>query len=102
MSAADSSGKWSYKVQFWKTEVYKGKQDDLYFVSPKVGFYGNGAGKISNLPTKNADPMRVKNHKPEGAITSRRLGGGGNSSPRLASSQSRNSSNSMGGHGGRH
>jgi photosystem II stability/assembly factor-like uncharacterized protein len=29
-----------------KTEVYKGKQDDIYFVSAKVGFYGNGAGKI--------------------------------------------------------
>lgn len=32
--------------QVSKTEVYKGKQDDLYFVSAKVGFYGNGAGKI--------------------------------------------------------
>jgi caspase domain-containing protein len=61
-------------------------------------------GKISTLPGKNADPIRVKNHKPEGAITPRRFSGGngGNSSPRLASSQSRNSFNSMGGHGGRH
>ena len=32
--------------QVAKTEVYKGKQDDLYFVSPQIGFYGNGAGKI--------------------------------------------------------
>jgi Caspase domain len=63
---------------------------------------GNGAGKISNLPGRNADPIRVKNHKPEGTITPRRFGGGGNSSPRLVSSPSRNSFSSMGGHGGRH
>jgi Caspase domain len=62
---------------------------------------GNGAGKVSNLPSKNADPIPAKNHKPEGTITSRRFGGGsGNSSPRLASTQSRNSFNSVGGHGG--
>lgn len=28
------------------TEPYRGKQDDLYFVSPRRGFYGNGDGKI--------------------------------------------------------
>jgi photosystem II stability/assembly factor-like uncharacterized protein len=28
------------------TEPYRGKQDDLYFVTPKLGFYGNGLGKI--------------------------------------------------------
>ena len=28
------------------SEPYKGKQDDIYFVTPKVGFYGNGTGKI--------------------------------------------------------
>ena len=28
------------------TEAYRGKQDDIYFVTPKLGFYGNGAGKI--------------------------------------------------------
>ena len=32
--------------QVANTEAYKGKQDDLYFASPQVGFYGNGAGKI--------------------------------------------------------
>lgn len=71
---------------------------------PTRGSNGNGAGKVSNLPAKNADPIRVKNHKPEGTITPRRFGGssGGNSSPQLASSQSRSSFNSMGGHGGRH
>jgi len=28
------------------TEPYKGKQDDLYFVDPAVGFYVNGKGKV--------------------------------------------------------
>ncbi len=28
------------------TEAYQGKQDDIYFASPKVGFYGNGSGKV--------------------------------------------------------
>ena len=33
----------------WKalaTEPYQGKQDDVFFVTPELGFYGNGAGKI--------------------------------------------------------
>ncbi len=33
----------------WKrlnTEPYRGKQDDVYFVNPTTGWYGNGAGKI--------------------------------------------------------
>ena len=28
------------------TVAYKGKQDDIFFVTPSLGFYGNGAGKI--------------------------------------------------------
>ncbi|MFN9124664.1 MAG: alpha/beta fold hydrolase [bacterium] len=28
------------------TEAYPGKQDDIFFVNPELGFYGNGAGKI--------------------------------------------------------
>lgn len=28
------------------TEPYRGKQDDISFVSPDVGWYGNGAGKL--------------------------------------------------------
>ena len=28
------------------TEPYPGKQDDIFFVDAKLGFYGNGAGKI--------------------------------------------------------
>lgn len=29
-----------------QTEPYRGKQDDISFVSPDVGWYGNGAGKL--------------------------------------------------------
>lgn len=28
------------------TEPYHGKQDDIFFVSPDLGWYGNGAGKL--------------------------------------------------------
>src|SRR3954471_13852192 len=28
------------------TEPFRGKQDDIFFVSPDVGWYGNGAGKL--------------------------------------------------------
>ncbi len=28
------------------TEAFKGKQDDVFFVNPKLGFYVNGTGKI--------------------------------------------------------
>ncbi len=28
------------------TEAYRGKQDDIYFVNDRVGWYGNGSGKI--------------------------------------------------------
>jgi Caspase domain len=62
----------------------------------------NGTGKISNLPTKNDNPFRVKNNKPEGTIAPRRFSGNGNgsSSQHFGASQSRNSFNSMGGHSG--
>ncbi|MFA6045944.1 MAG: alpha/beta fold hydrolase, partial [Phycisphaerales bacterium] len=39
---ADTTPKWT-KL---KTERYPGKQDDIFFVSPTVGWYANGAGKI--------------------------------------------------------
>jgi photosystem II stability/assembly factor-like uncharacterized protein len=29
-----------------KTETYRGKQDDIYFVNDRIGWYANGAGKI--------------------------------------------------------
>ncbi len=28
------------------TVPYRGKQDDIYFINPNVGWYGNGAGKL--------------------------------------------------------
>ncbi|MBS2966013.1 tyrosine-type recombinase/integrase [Actinocrinis puniceicyclus] len=36
MSAGASPGDWSYKIQFWKTEVYKGKRKTTYYVRWKV------------------------------------------------------------------
>ena len=36
-------------AQRWRvlpTEAYAGKQDDMHFVSPDIGWYGNGAGKL--------------------------------------------------------
>lgn len=49
-SAADqeASNPKSAATQWTKlnTEAYPGKQDDIYFVDSKLGFYGNGAGKI--------------------------------------------------------
>lgn len=29
-----------------RTEPYRGKQDDIHFVSPDVGWYGNGKGRV--------------------------------------------------------
>lgn len=29
-----------------KTDTYRGKQDDIYFVNDRIGWYANGAGKI--------------------------------------------------------
>jgi len=61
-----------------------------------------GTGKISNLPIRNAHPVRTKDSKPEGQLAPRRFGGGtgGNTGPRLVSTQPRNAFNSMGGPGG--
>jgi photosystem II stability/assembly factor-like uncharacterized protein len=36
-------------VAVWQklpTDPYKGKQDDMSFISPDIGWYGNGAGKL--------------------------------------------------------
>lgn len=41
-SAPGSEPEW----QQLPTEPYKGKQDDIFFIDRKVGWYGNGAGKI--------------------------------------------------------
>jgi photosystem II stability/assembly factor-like uncharacterized protein len=39
---AQPSGGWRVLA----TEPYRGKQDDISFVSPELGWYGNGAGKL--------------------------------------------------------
>lgn len=40
---------WAQSSPIWRqlnTEPYRGKQDDISFVSPDIGWYGNGAGKL--------------------------------------------------------
>ena len=40
---------WAQTPSAWRqlnTEPYRGKQDDISFVSPDIGWYGNGAGKL--------------------------------------------------------
>jgi hypothetical protein len=40
---------WAQPFGGWRvlaTEPYRGKQDDISFVSPELGWYGNGAGKL--------------------------------------------------------
>lgn len=48
-----AAGVWSASGQValpaWRvleTEPYRGKQDDIVFVSPEIGWYGNGSGKV--------------------------------------------------------
>jgi hypothetical protein len=79
----------------------QGTSKTTTFPAPGSANNGNGPGKTANLPVKNANPIRVK-EKHERTFGPRQLGsrGGGNSSPHLASSPSRNSFNSMGGGGG--
>lgn len=50
----------------WKkleTEAYRGKQDDIYFVSPQVGWYVNGSGKIFKT-SDGGVTWELKLHKP--------------------------------------
>lgn len=42
MSAIEPSGEWSYKVNFWKTEVYEGKRKTTYYVRWSVETKRNG------------------------------------------------------------
>ncbi len=42
LAASPPSATW----QRLPTEPYKGKQDDIAFVTPDLGWYGNGAGKL--------------------------------------------------------
>ena len=45
------------------TEAYPGKQDDIYFVNPNLGFYGNGAGKIFRTTDGGASWQKVFEQK---------------------------------------
>ncbi len=45
------------------TEAYSGKQDDIYFINPQTGWYGNGAGKIFKT-TDGGKTWTQKLHKP--------------------------------------
>jgi photosystem II stability/assembly factor-like uncharacterized protein len=38
----EATGDWTAA----STEAYRGKQDDIHFVTPDVGHYGNGSGKV--------------------------------------------------------
>jgi photosystem II stability/assembly factor-like uncharacterized protein len=52
--------------QSWKklaTEPYAGKQDDIFFISSKTGWYGNGAGKIYRT-TDGGDSWELMATKP--------------------------------------
>jgi len=46
-----------------KTEAYPGKQDDIFFISPSIGWYVNGAGKIFKT-TDGGETWVQKLHKP--------------------------------------
>jgi len=49
----------------WQTtpsEPFRGKQDDIYFVSPKRGFYGNGDGKIFRTDDGGASWQKLFEH----------------------------------------
>jgi photosystem II stability/assembly factor-like uncharacterized protein len=45
------------------TEPYPGKQDDIYFVDPTLGFYGNGAGRIFRTTDGGATWQKVFEQK---------------------------------------
>lgn len=56
---ADSSFLWT-KL---KTEPFRGKQDDVFFITPDIGWYVNGAGKIYKT-TDGGETWALKFHKP--------------------------------------
>lgn len=68
-----------------KTEAYRGKQDDIYFVDEQVGWYGNGAGKIFKTNDGGAT-WQLQHEKPGTffrclAFVDRQLGFAGNIGP---------------------
>lgn len=46
-----------------ETEPYRGKQDDILFINPEIGWYVNGAGKIFKT-TNGGDSWVQQLHKP--------------------------------------
>ncbi len=67
------------------TERYPGKQDDIFFVSPQVGWYVNGAGKIFKT-TDAGTTWTMQLHKPGTyfrciAFVDEKLGFAGNIGP---------------------
>ncbi len=55
MPAGWSFGSW----QKQPTESYRGKQDDIVFVTPEIGYYGNGQGRIYKTSDGGASWTRV-------------------------------------------
>ena len=61
---SDSKSNTSSKI--WKkleTEAYRGKQDDIFFVNERVGWYVNGVGKIFKT-TDSGTTWTIQLHKP--------------------------------------
>lgn len=54
-----ATGDW----QLSPAEPFRGKQDDLYFVSPMRGFYGNGDGRIFRTDDAGASWQKVLEQK---------------------------------------
>lgn len=68
-----------------KTEPYRGKQDDIFFINPDIGWYVNGTGKIFKT-TNGGDSWVQQLHKPGTyfrciAFVDEKLGFAGNIGP---------------------
>ncbi len=68
-----------------ETEPYRGKQDDIFFINPEIGWYVNGAGKIFKT-TNGGDSWVQQLHKPGTyfrciAFVDEKLGFAGNIGP---------------------
>ncbi len=62
-AAAGATGSASPVWEKFKTERYAGKQDDVFFISPAMGWYVNGAGKIFKT-TDGGATWVMQLHKP--------------------------------------
>lgn len=57
----DSSNSYAWKKL--ETEAYRGKQDDIYFVNERLGWYVNGSGKIFKT-VDGGETWTMQLHKP--------------------------------------